>query len=771
MPFLATTSAAAGCPKPIEERVVKNLALINVGDPRSTNVGNLGGGSVHTASLDNLEIYVWKESLGKADVTVNYKDREGNVVKVAKVAAQQEVGFIYNLLSEDKADFKDATYSYLYDADATHTANTGKGADGESVTVASTSIPNTDNSLTVVFKKVATTTGTYVWGGDNGTKWNYLDDNFSVAGGTSMSYQPGNAVEFSKTDAINKTVEVSTNIDMVDANMTISAPDYIFSGTGKITGNGAITITAPVTLGADNRLVGGATIQTPGVIAVKHANAASKFTSIEPVVSMNLEAGATFTKPIDGSVGSTLNLNLVSLNEYASAITGFSTINLHQTTQTSLNAATWRTGWGGTLPENAQVNFINDVTGNAIPNGIGVVSAVFQKAKLHLGANTRLVRQYNEANGGADVVYIGELTGDAGSRIESGFVDGRYFTYNIGGLNTDAVFNGEIGAFTRSYKAATDTTVAVTTYATNGVGITKAGTGTWTVNGNFNFPTGTVGSQLNVSAGTFTINGNVNFPDRTKKSVTGSKITVTGAGKLDINGKVRFISDTTAHVINVTDGTLQLHDSIIAPATNLIALTVASTGTLKTGNTFIGASAVTVNGTIEGGGTFANTFSLTDLQSSLKLKINSFADGDYEFVNALGDISIKSGNIDITVVNTPNQIKEITILKSGGNYDILDNMANVRVIVNNQDITANTETSPIPEGSTGLYYFNPETGVLGYKGVTALNDNYAKKDIKHIEYYDALGKKVTRYHMGYTLQQVTYTDGTVEHIKVFKFEK
>jgi hypothetical protein len=517
--------------------------------------------------------------------------------------------------------------------------------------------------------------------------------------------------------------------------------------------------------------VGGATIQTPGVIAVKHANAASKFTSIEPVVSMNLEAGATFTKPIDGSVGSTLNLNLVSLNEYASAITGFSTINLHQTAQTSLNGATWRTAWGGTLPENAQVNFINDVTGNAIPNGIGVVSAVFQKAKLHLGANTRLVRQYNEANGGADVVYIGELTGDSGSRIESGFVDGRYFTYNIGGLNTDAVFNGEIGAFTRSYKAATDTTVAVTTYAANGVGITKAGTGTWTVNGNFNFPTGTVGSQLNVSAGTFTINGNVNFPDRTKKSVTGSKITVTGAGKLDINGKVRFISDTTAHVINVTDGTLQLHDSIIAPATNLIALTVASTGTLKTGNTFIGASAVTVNGTIEGGGTFANTFSLTDLQSSLKLKINSFADGDYEFVNALGDISIKSGNIDITVVNTPNQIKEITILKSGGNYDILDNMANVRVIVNNQDITANTETSPIPEGSTGLYYFNPETGVLGYKGVTALNDNYAKKDIKHIEYYDALGKKVTRYHMGYTLQQVTYTDGTVEHIKVFKFEK
>ncbi|MFT3753252.1 MAG: hypothetical protein QM800_10390 [Paludibacter sp.] len=573
-------------------------------------------------------------------------------------------------------------------------------------------------------------------------------------------------LNFQEQNALNKTVEITGTVELNDANMSVSAPDYIFGGTGRITGNGTMTISAPTTLGADNRLVGGVVIQTPGTVHLKHSNPGAKFTSAEPVVTLNMEAGATFTKPIAGAEGSTLNMNLISLNEYASAITGFSTLNIHQTVQTSLNASTWRTGWGGTLPDNIQVNFANDVVGNAIPNGLGVVGTVMQKAKLHLGANTRLVRQYNENSNNADSILIGELSGDAGSRIEAGFVDGRYFKYVIGGLNTDAVFNGEVGAFTKSYTAATDTTVAVTSYAANGVGITKSGTGTWTFNGNFNFPTGAKGSQVNVRGGKFIINGNILFPDRSKTTVAGSQINVTGTGLLDINGKVTFVSDTTSHTINVTDGTLQLHDSIKTPASNLIALTVAATGTLKTGNSFIGVSTVTVNGTVEGGGTFGNTFSLTSPQSLLKLKVNSFDENDYEFVNALGDISIKGGVLDITVVKSPNGAKGITILKSGGNYDIVDNMQNIRILVNGIDITGNTPNSD-PAGGE-LYYFLPETGVLGHLGTTGLNDKYANKEIKHIEYYNMLGKKVTKDHMGYTLMEITYTDGSVQAVKTFK---
>jgi hypothetical protein len=766
MPFLAPSTAAAGCPIPVEERIVKNLSLINVGDPRSTNAGNVGGGSVHTTYIDNLEIYVWKESLGRADVTINYKDREGNAVKTPRIVTQQEVGFIYNLQSEDKADFTDGTYYYFYDATATHTANASKG-NGENLTIDFATSPGVDNSLTVVFKKAAVTAGTYVWSGDASGKWNYLDDNFKVAGGAAMAYQPGNEALFSNADAISKTVEVEGNIELNEANMTVSVPDYIFAGTGKILGTGSFHVNAPATLAADNRLVGGAIIQTNQPVTVKNANAAVKYSTAETEISLNLEAGATFNKAIEGAEGSTLNLNLVSLNEYQPAISGFSTINIRQGVQTSLQSATWRTGWGGTLPANAQVNYYNDVVGNPIPNGLGVVHPVMQNAKLHLGPHTRLVRQYNENANNADVTLIGELTGDAGSRIESGFVDGRYFRYDIGGLGTDAVFNGELGAFTRSHVAATDTTAAVTTYAANGVGVTKSGAGTWTVNGNFNFPKGTRGSQLNVSGGKFIVNGNVLFPN---ESAEGSQMNVTGQGTMDVNGKVTFVSGVAAHAIKVTDGTLQFRDSVVAPALNQIALTVEAAGTLKTGNNFIGASSVIVNGTIEGGGTFANTFSLTSEFSTLKLKVNSFEEGDYEHVDALGDISIKSGIVDISVTGPVHGSKQITILKAGGNYDILDNIAFVQVLVNGKNITGNTADTEVPENGE-IYYFDPETGVLGHIGTSGINDVNANKEIKSIEYFNIMGQKVTKYHDGYILKRTTYTDNSVDTFKYLNKER
>lgn len=766
MPFLAPSTASETCPIPVEERIVKNLSLINVGDPRSTNAGNVGGGSIHTTYIDNLEIYVWKESLGKADVTINYKDREGNNAKQPRVAMQQEVGFIYNLLSEDKADFNDGTYYYFFDADATHLANASKGS-GENLTVDFSTTPNVDNSLTVVFKKVAITAGTYAWDGNVSAIWNYLEDNFKVSGGSPMSYQPGNEVLFSNPDALFKTVDVTGDIDLKDANMTVSTPDYIFGGTGKILGNGSLMISAPTTLGADNRLAAGAIIQTNQPVLVKHSNAASKFMTTEPEITLNLEAGATFNKAIEGTEGSTLNLNLVSLNEYAPAISGFSTVNIHQTVQTSLQSATWRTGWGGTMPANAQVNYINDVVDQVVPNGLGIVSAVMQNSKLHLGTHTRLVRQYNENSNSNDVVYVGELSGDAGSRIESGFVDGRYFRYDIGGLGTDAVFNGEIGAFTRSHVAATDSTEAVTTYAANGVGITKSGAGSWTVNGNFNFPTGTRGSQLNVSGGNFIINGNVLFPNSTN---AGSQINVTGQGVMDVNGKITFVTDSAAHTIKVADGILQLHDSLIAPAINQINLTVDSAGVLKTGNNFIGASSVLSNGIVEGGGTYANSFSLTSEFAVLKLKVNSFNEGDFEYVNAFGDISIKSGIIDITVTNPINGSYDIVILQAGGNYDILDNMANITVLVNGQNITGNTVDTEVPEGGE-IYYFDPETGTLGHLGTTGISDINATKEIKSVEYFNMLGQKVTKYHLGYILKRTTYTDDSVNTIKYYNEER
>lgn len=756
---------------------VGTVSTVNLEDRKVTQFDRLaswatrppGANGVANHSYDNLQTYVWKESIGIADVTIKYVDRLGNPVKDPRVIEGQQVNSTVWLSDIDKSNFtsSDGLFYYFYDEPATKLANAAKGADGESVKVDFISTPGVDNSLSVVFKKTAITAGSYIWGGDASGKWNYLDDNFRISGGVPMSYQPGNAAVFSNADALSKTVEVVGNIELNDANMTVSAPDYTFTGTGRILGTGTLLVSAPVTLGADNRLLGGAVIQTSQPVTLKHANSAAKFSTTEPEISLNLEAGATFTRAIEGPAGGTLNLNLVSLNEYASAISGFSTVNIRQGVQTSLQSATWRTGWGGTMPVNAQVNYYNDVVGTMIPNGLGVTNTVLQNAKLHLGPHTRLVRQYNENSNNADVLLIGELTGVAGSRIESGFVDGRYFRYDIGGLGTDAVFNGEIGAFTRTIVAATETTPAVTTYAANGVGVTKSGAGTWTVNGNFNFPTGTRGSQLNVSGGKFVVNGNVLFPNHSRE---GSQMNITGAGVMEVNGKITFATDSSAHVIRVTNGTLQLRDSIKAPAMNQIALTVEAAGILKTGNNFIGASSVIVNGTVEGGGTFGNSFSLTSELAILKLKVNSFEEGNFEFVESFGDISIKKGIIDISVLSPIHGSKQITILKAGGNYDILDNMAFVQILVNGKNITGNTPQTEVPAGG-GIYYFDPETGILGHIGTSGINDVNANKEIKSVEYFNMLGQKVTKYHEGTIIKRTTYSDNSVTTIKYLNKER
>lgn len=757
--FLAPWMVGTATTVELQNRVVSQIDRMASFHTRSGGTANLNH------SYDNWKLYTWKESVGIADVTVKYVDQFGNPVKDARVLSGQQVNSSIWLAPADKTDFvsNDGLTNYFFDATATHAANVANakgGADGESLVVDFSTA--TTNYLTVVYKKVTVTAGTYVWNGDNGNNWNYLDDNFKVLGGAPMSYQSGNPVEFSNPSPVKDSIAVVGEIALGSADMTISAPGYKMGGTGRIVGTGQMIINAPVTLGADNRMEKGALVNTDSIY-IKHTSPATSFTLSAPSTKMVLQAGGTFSKAIIGTSKGTLNLSLLSNNEYASAISNFSTINIHQKVGAKLNSSTWGSGWGGTLPDSAQVNIINDVLGSTLHNGFGVTSTVLQKVKLHLGPLTRLVRQYNENSNNNDILYVGELSGDKNSRIETGFVDGRYFTYNIGGLNTDAVFNGEIGAFTKTYVAATDTTAEVKTYAVNGVAITKSGTGSWTVNGNFNFCASNKGSQVNVTGGKFLINGNIIFPNYTKE---GSQINVTGGGLMDINGKVKFVTDTTSHVIKVTNGTLQLHDSITTPTVNQLTLTIDTLGVLKTGNTFVGAYNTISSGLVEGGGEFIY-FSMTDsLHSVLKLKVNSFVDGNFEVLKTRGDIVIKKGVIDITVGTAPAANGAITILKSESNYDI--SLASTRVLVNGVDITANTAETEIPANSPGLYYFDAEQGILGFlKGTVGLGNNVVSKEVKNVEYYNALGQKVSKNSVGYSVQKTTYTDGSVKTIKVF----
>lgn len=728
-----------------------------------------GGSGALDHTYDNWKLYTWKESVGIADVEVQYVDQDGNQFKTSRVMPKQQVLSTVWLELSDKDNYvsEDGSLLYYYDEAATHAANLANpkgGEDGESIQVDFSTA--TTNVLKVVFKKVTKTEGTYVWkGAENGT-WNYLENNFSVAEGPAMSYQEGNPVAFSDANVANKTVTVVGDINLADASMTISAEGYEFDGTGRIFGTDTLYIDAPVTLGADNRMAGGAVV-TADSVYIKHVNAATSFALKAPETKLVLEAGATFNKPITGSgFNSVLDLELASANEYSTAITNVGTINITQKVEGNLNQATWRMAWNNAMPDSAQVNVYNGVENSTIPNGFGVTNTALQRARVYLGPNTRLVRQYNENANNADILYIGELTGDATSRLESGFVDGRFFTYDIGGLNTDAEFDGTIGAFTRSYAAATDTTEASTVYAANGVAVTKSGTGTWTTNGNFLFPEGTRGSQVNVAGGTFIINGDILFPNTDE----GSEINVTGGGVMKLHGSVLFVSETAAHKIDVTDGVLELFNPIVAPEINQLTLTVDTAGILKTNNVPIGAYNVVVSGVVQGGGEYTNSFALVDENAVLKLRVNSFDEGAYESVKTQGDLVVTAGTIDIWVGKRPSESLEIQLFEAG-NFDIIDNVLDgkVKILVNGEDITANSAYSEVPEDIPGLFYFDPEMGTLGYlfSFEVGLDKNTISKEIKHVEYFNVLGQKVYHNNDGYTLQKITYTDGSVKTVKVF----
>jgi len=741
-PFLAPTYAGTAATTEVADRIVTDLACFNMINTRSTggtptcdnpapgngNNANLTGGGV-----DNLDIYVWKESLGRRTVTINYKDQDGAQVKASREVLACEVGNPYALINSDKLDVVDGGFYYAYNADATHAANAAKSESGESLIV---DLEATYNTLDVIFKKSTLTEGTYVWSGADNGQWDKLHNNFKVGAGSDISYQAGNPVAFSDATVINKEVEVATAIELGNGDFTISAPDYSFTGAGRLTGTGALKVNAAATLGADNRLEGGAIIGTSDPVVIQLAAAATKITADASPIALKFDA--SFSKAIDNpATGGTLNVYLGDV-ALTSAITGFSTINLNVVEKGRETGNAWTNPFSSVLETGTQINVIDalaDSISAAYPATYAIDAGTLANAKVHLGDNTRIILNSTPGANATSTVNIGELSGTAGATLQGNCVSAdftRLVNYSVGALNTDATFNGNIiPQLTREPGRRSGTeevwerlTVEGDTvwYIPSTQKITKVGTGTWT-----------------------------------------------------LGGKIIMPSETAPSTVTVSAGTLEMLDSLVAPEANVIAVTVERGGTLKLHGNYIGAATVSVNGTLEGGAVLGGSINMTDSASLLKLKVNSFNAGDFEVIKASSDIAIKKGEINITVVTPPTDNDEILILDAGANYDIAfanDTMpAQIKIVVNGEDITLNEAGMEVPPGIAGIYYLT-EVGTLGYiPGSSALDDKYAGKEIQKTEYFNALGQQVKESNLGYTLQKITYTDGTVRTRKALKREK
>ncbi len=703
--FLAPVMASATSTVPVEQRIVDDIAIISNMNTRASNAGN-GGNANLNVNIDNIQVYRPEKSLGLSNVTINYKDRQGGTAKASRIVENLEVSTIYNLLLSDKAGFIEGSNYYAYDAEATLAANTGKGNnDGESVVVA------TGASLDVVFKKSTLTAGTYVWTGANGFNWSELEDNFSVSGGAAMSFQNGNGASFSNAEVANKEIQIPANINLGEGNFAISANGYSFSGTGRIEGSGSLLINAETTIGVDNRLAGGAVVNTPDPIMINSAGAATKYSTTLGNIILQLNPKAAFTAPITGN-GGELDIDVISDNSYSPAITGFKKVNINIGQVGKGNSNNWTSPFTTTFTDTSVVVNVTDASSqDTLPVTYAVAPNSLAIAKVTLGDNIRIIHNGTPGAGATTTVRIGELNGTAKSSLEGNTVtaDNRTIEYVIGGLNTDAVFNGRI------------------------------------IPQRTKFPSRHVGTEL------------VFEPETTEGDTTWYiaaplKIKKVGTGSFTVNGLMWFSGDIT-----VDGGTFVAGNKI---SSNITQIKVDTAATFV-GKNIVAETGIAVNiGTLAGSIT-ANSVSLTG--STLKLTANSFNEGDYDKIVTIGDFSTIAAVdpedlnvLDITV-KSANKDQKIKVIEVQGNADVSFN----KILVNGEDITMNT---PETVGAKFAFFWNEasnageliclQTTILGMDQVAT------EKAVKSVIYYNTTGQVVGKNAKGLLIKKITYTDGT-----------
>jgi autotransporter-associated beta strand protein len=696
--------------KPLEERIVRDISIISSFNTRSSNEGN-GSNTDFNVQLDNIAIYYEKPSIGTADVSVYYKNEDGSLLNT--VTSGQQCGEEFRLQISDMASFINSNFYYAYNAEATHSANAGKGEDGESLTVDCSAT----NSLDVIFKKFPETDGSYIWTGKNSNRWDELDENFAVDGVTTeLGYQKGQEVLFSDANA-SKDVAVNGTMDLGESSMGILTAGYNFSNAvdgSKIIGTGNLIVNETVTLGADNRLTGGAFVNTTDEVYIKHPSAASKFQVVDNA-TLNIELGEGFSKPITGAgEGSTLNIIASSFEKgYYPAIDSVSVINITKTQTGRLSSATWVDAWTGTFKANAgyspQINIINGVEENSLA-GFGITIDLFTNAKVHLGDNIRIVRNYNEKTA-AETVSFGELSGTAASFLEAGFVDGRSQYYKVGALDTDATFAGTIRSYMKNDS----------TFANSTLDLNKVGLGTWTLTGSVAH-TGNIGVQ----------GGILEILCPVESSVT----------------TINVEADATLRTGKVTIGTTLVN--------------VNADGTLESlstdfANSDIQVSDATLSGTV-------NAYNIGLVKATTNLAVNSFEEGKYNKLTSETDITIIEGRLNITVNKaTANAI--IQLLEAGSGM-ISYPETYPRVFVNNVDITDNTQETPDAE-----FVWFPDSGELMSlidKEGTVINNINTSKAVKSVSYFDLLGCPVSENAQGIVIRRTIYDDNSVRTDKIFK---
>ena len=381
--------------------------------------------------------------------------------------------------------------------------------------------------------------------------------------------------------------------------------------------------------------------------------------SLKPGNATSYNGNFTASNVITGSG------NAITLKNYTAATTGSSSYTVNcapiitniSTLNYELNIAgakgssstRWSTTYQATVPDNTHVNVTSTVGSAGFTTG---TDAILSNAKLNLGASVRLMKGYN-ANSSApySTIAVGELTGNASATVEGTWVSGRTLQYNIGGLNTDATFDGTF----KNYAQTADS-----------LSIVKKGTGNWTLTANSTLFTK---GSVTVDAGTVTLASGA--------ALGTVAVNVSPSASLVVSSGATVPSVITISTDGSTTGTLNIPDgSTIA---SLTFATTASAISPAYGTTFnvinaTNPATITYTDTVVPNGYRFDALTGT-LSYGFFTKLNDQANSKLTIYPTLtnGIIHVQGGNgVSAEVVNLAGQVVKAANLTSSTTINLSD---------------------------------------------------------------------------------------------------
>ncbi|MDP4270262.1 MAG: autotransporter-associated beta strand repeat-containing protein, partial [Bacteroidota bacterium] len=524
-----------------------------------------------TNGFDLYKVSVSRDEVAStANVTVKYKDQDGNYFKSDEVTTNQIVGNAYNATNAQKASSIVGENYYVLDPSSATNIS---------------SVDAAGSTLELLFRRQQNVSS-MIWNGTsdaNGNLWSEWYQNFTN-NSTAFGYQSGSNVTFDAS-AANTAISVNDAISMGAGNMTISAPNYAFTGTGAISGTGAMNINLnasdALTLGVTNSLSGGTTI-TGGNITLSKTG---------------VIGGSTL------SIGnSTLNAGASSINIPSATLNASTTINASTYSGTTLSGLTIPAGIKATLTgafntSNANNTFAFAASGTLSAgselelNGTGTTENKFgmTAASTSYLANTKVTLKGNaflfiNANqGAATTINVGTLAGEATTKLGWGTSSGldRTITWSVGALNENSEFAGTI-TNTGGYAG------SGSMYIGNLTNLTKVGTGILTLSG-----ASTHNGAVAVSEGTINVTGSLG---------SGATVTVASGATLDGTGTISgatTIDGTIKGSLNF-NGAVTLNSGATVNTVASINLGTAATLTAASASTTLGAINISSNATSAG---------------------------------------------------------------------------------------------------------------------------------------------------------------------------